>query len=310
MGLAFGDIGYAIGRHGLRTRLLARVFAELGGLYHRLAALALLAIRNALARSARLVLGKTGAFMMTLFVNVPDGGVAQVLVDKDIIAMVAFSIAVVVPVTTAVTIPIPVTRVVPAAMPVSVIEVMVMPVEVIPQPRAHRIRLAEVNRRIVCWRRICIDYFRVIARLVDIVRLCRDDADDGLINDIRLAGYGTHVLLDLHIGDALWSRCVAGGRIVHHGLLRSAHQVSERLGLGSQCLDGIHHIGRLVRKGVPQLGGPGQIFIQPCEGVGIVGEGLYARIPRLAVHSIGTATRSDEAVGKDDVRWHRGCRKH
>jgi hypothetical protein len=94
---------------------------------------------------------------------------------------------------------------------------------------------------------------------------------------------------------------IAGDRF----LLR-AWKVAEALGLGAEALNGVHDIGLLRGKGLPQLRRPRKVIVQPFEDSGVMGQGLDARVPRLLIGLIGIAAFGDITVRHDDLAWERG----
>ena len=105
---------------------------------------------------------------------------------------------------------------------------MTSPIQVVTEPKAGRVADAESQKGIrIITRARNIDDIRIVTGDVNHVRLRRNNADRvSLIYDL---------------------------------LLRSIDQCSRRPRAYAQPLDGIHHLGRLRKKGFPQLFGPSKI---------------------------------------------------
>ena len=97
------------------------------------------------------------------------------------------------------------------------------------------------------------------------------------VNDIRLVS--RHVD-DLRIGWNNFNFSI----IDIDSLLRGGLQVAQRLGLGAEALNGVHHIGLLVKERLAQRGCPRQIIVHPFESCRISGQGFDAAIPGLLVN--------------------------
>ena len=130
---------------------------------------------------------------------------------------------------------------------------VIVPIKIMVQPSADPKSQTEGNE-ILAVRTLIIDNARIIGGHINYVGISRDN--------INLA--------------------IA----VHHGFFRIGLQVAQRLGLGAQPLNGVHHVIRLIEKGLSQLHRPRQAAVQQPQHIGIMSHGLDAAIPRLLINRI------------------------
>lgn len=83
-------------------------------------------------------------------------------------------------------------------------------------------------------------------------------------------------------------------------------QIALALRQPAEVLDGSLDVLLLIQKSLAQLGGPGEIIVEPFENGGIMGQRLDAGIPRLLGDLGQIAAVVDVAVRQDDLRRHGG----
>jgi hypothetical protein len=83
-------------------------------------------------------------------------------------------------------------------------------------------------------------------------------------------------------------------------------QIALALRQPAKVLDGSLDVLLLIQKSLAQLGGPGEIVVEPLENGGIMGQGLDAGIPGLLGDLAQIAAVVDITVRQDNLRGHGG----
>jgi hypothetical protein len=100
-----------------------------------------------------------------------------------------------------------------------------------------------------------------------------------------------------------------GPLVNHDGLLWCGQQIAHSPSWRAQALDRVHYVGRLVEKGLSQVGRPGEVIIQHPERGGIPRQGLEAIVPRLGIHRVYISALTQITVGQNDLRGQRRRRQ-
>ena len=166
----------------------------------------------------------------------------------------------------------------PSRIPVAHAHPAPWPVAIVIQPRADR--KADSKRQswseIRCIR-LHIHNFRIVSRHIDQFGFCRHDANAVFF--------------------------------LHDPLLWSIDKVARGYCLGSELLNGIHHVSRLVKKGLADLRRPLKILIHPFYDVRITEERLDTLVPRLIRDLRRIAVCGNIARGKHQIGRHRRGRQ-
>ena len=93
--------------------------------------------------------------------------------------------------------------------------------------------------------------------------------------------------------------------VVDDIFLGGAGQIVPGLRQETEALDGSHDVLLLIEKRLAELGGPGEIVIEPLQHGGIMGQCLDTGVPRLRGDLARVPAAVDIAVRHDNLRGHR-----